>query len=67
MEGTRNTEAVAVKRKGVFGDISLREFVSISPLLLLIFYIGLQPLPLTVILEPSVISTLQNLGNAFVR
>ncbi len=67
MEGTRNSEAVAVKRKGVFGDIGLREFVSISPLLLLIFYIGLQPLPLTVILEPSVISTLQNLGNAFVR
>ncbi len=67
MEGTRNSEAVAVKRKSVFSDISLREFVSISPLLLLIFYIGLQPLPLTIILEPSVISTLQNLGNAFVR
>jgi len=67
MEGTRNTEAVAVKRKGVFGDIGLREFLAISPLLLLIFYIGLQPSPLTAILEPSVISTLQNLGNAFVR
>ena len=67
MEGTRNSEAVTVKRKSVFSDISLREFLSISPLLLLIFYIGLQPLPLTIILEPSVISTLQNLGNAFVR
>ena len=67
MEGTRNSAAVAVKRKGMFSDISLREFLSISPLLLLIFYIGLQPLPLTVILEPSVLSTLQNLGNAFVR
>ena len=67
MEGTRNTEAVAVKRKSIFSDISLREFLLISPLLLLIFYIGLQPLPLTVILEPSVLSTLQNLGNAFVR
>ncbi len=67
MEGTRNTEAVTVKRRSVFSDIGLREFLSISPLLLLIFYIGLQPLPLTVILEQSVISTLQNLGSAFVR
>ncbi len=67
MEGTRNSAAVAVKRKSMFSDISLREFVSISPLLLLIFYIGLQPLPLTAILEPSVLSTLQNLGNSFVR
>ncbi len=67
MEGTRNSEAVTVKRRSMFSDISLREFVSISPLLLLIFYIGLQPLPLTAILEPSVLSTLQNLGNAFVR
>ena len=67
MEGTRNSEAVAVKRKSMFSDINLREFLSISPLLLLIFYIGLQPLPLTAILEPSVLSTLQNLGNAFVR
>ncbi len=67
MEGTRSTEAVTVKRRGVFSDISLREFALLSPLLLLIFYIGLQPLPLTAILEPSVLSTLQNLGNAFVR
>ncbi len=67
MEGTRNSEAVTVKRRSMFSDISLREFLSISPLLLLIFYIGLQPLPLTAILEPSVLSTLQNLGNAFVR
>ena len=67
MEGTRNSQAVTVKRKSVFDDISLREFALISPLLLLIFYIGLQPLPLTAILEPSVLSTLQNLGNAFVR
>ena len=67
MEGTRNTEAVTVKRKGVFSDISTREFLAISPLLLLIFYIGLQPWPVTAILEQSVISTLQNLGSAFVR
>jgi NADH-quinone oxidoreductase subunit M len=67
MEGTRNTDAVTVKRRGVFSDISTREFLAISPLLLLIFYIGLQPWPVTAILEPSVISTLQNLGSAFVR
>ncbi|GAC1581547.1 MAG: NADH-quinone oxidoreductase subunit M [Ktedonobacteraceae bacterium] len=67
MEGRRSSEVVGVKRKSVFSDISPREFMAIAPLLLLIFYIGLQPLPLTAILEQSVISTLQNLGNAFVR
>ncbi len=67
MQGTRNPEAASTKRRNVLSDIGLREFLAISPLLLLIFYIGLQPWPLTAILEPSVISTLQNLGNAFVR
>ncbi len=67
MEGSRNTEAAGTRRRTSLGDINLREFISLAPLLALIFYIGLQPLPFTAILEPSVISTLQNLGNAFVR
>ncbi len=67
MQGTRNADAVTVKRRNTLSDLNLREFALLSPLLLLIFYIGLQPLPLTVILEPSVFSTLQNLGNAFVK
>lgn len=67
MEGSRNTEAAGTRRRPSLSDINLREFISLAPLLALIFYIGLQPLPFTAILEPSVISTLQNLGNAFVR
>ncbi len=57
----------AALRKGTLTDIGLREFLSLLPLLALIFYIGLQPAPLTFLLEPSVISTLNNLGSAFLR
>jgi NADH-quinone oxidoreductase subunit M len=39
----------------------------LSPLLLLIFYIGIQPAPLTYLMEPSVLNTLQNIGSAFIR
>jgi NADH-quinone oxidoreductase subunit M len=49
-------------RKGTLADLDLREFVALVPLFVLMVYIGLQPLPLTALLEPSVISTLQNLG-----
>ena len=64
MENHNVTEGpVAVMlRKGTLSDIGLWEFVALAPLLVLMFYIGLQPLPFTVVLEPSVISTLQNLG-----
>jgi NADH-quinone oxidoreductase subunit M len=57
----------AALRKGTLGDMSLGEFLSLLPLLLLIFYIGLQPVTLTYILEPSVLNTLQTLGNVFVK
>ncbi|HCI81619.1 MAG TPA: Fe-S-binding domain-containing protein, partial [Ktedonobacter sp.] len=64
MENHNVTEGpVAIMlRKGTLSDIGLWEFVALVPLLALMFYIGLQPLPFTVVLEPSVISTLQNLG-----
>jgi NADH-quinone oxidoreductase subunit M len=54
-------------RKGKLYDLRLGEFITLAPLLLLIFYIGIQPAPLTYLMEPSVISTLQNIGSAFVR
>jgi NADH-quinone oxidoreductase subunit M len=38
---------VAVERKGAVADMNLGEFLVLLPLLVLIFYIGLHPLPLT--------------------
>jgi NADH-quinone oxidoreductase subunit M len=69
MEGPRQTEGPvgASLRKGTLSDISLGEFLPLLPLLILIFYIGVQPLPLTALLEPSVVNTLNFLGSAFTR
>lgn len=63
----RNGVLGAILRKGTLSDLTLTEFTYLAPLLALIFYIGLQPAPLTFLLEPSVTSTLQVLGNAFVK
>ncbi|GAC1623612.1 MAG: NADH-quinone oxidoreductase subunit M [Ktedonobacteraceae bacterium] len=69
MEGPRQKEGVvgSLERKGKLADLQLGEFLPLLPLLLLIFYIGIQPAPLTYLMEPSVLNTLQNLGTAFVR
>ena len=73
MHGPRLTEGPVAMliRKGQFKDIQLGEFVVILPLLVLIFYIGFQPNPLTSVMEPSVVNTLQhtfqNVGSAFMR
>src|SRR5439155_10055593 len=69
MEGPRQTEGVvgSLERKGRLSDLRFSEFLALSPLLLLIFYIGVQPAPLTFLMEPSVVSTLQNVGSAFIR
>lgn len=69
MEGPRQTGGVvgALERKGKLTDLQLSEFLPLLPLLLLIFYIGIQPAPLTYLMEPSVLNTLQNLGTAFIR
>ena len=64
MEGGVVTVA---ERKGALSDIHLNEFLVLSPLLALIFYIGLQPYPLTFLMEQSVLNTLQNIGSAFVH
>lgn len=69
MEGPQQTEGSvgAALRRASLSDIRLSEFVTLIPLLALIFYLGLQPLPLTFLMEQSVLNTLQVLGTAFVR
>lgn len=54
-------------RKGTLSDIQLGEFLTILPLLILIFYIGFQPYPLTFLMEPSVVNTLQNFTSALIH
>jgi NADH-quinone oxidoreductase subunit M len=69
MEGPLQKEGVvgALVRKGTLRDINVGEFVAILPLLALIFYIGFQPNPLTNLMEPSVVNTLQNIGSALIH
>ncbi len=74
MEGPRQVGggvvAIAERKggkSGAFGDLQLTEFVVLLPLLLLIFYIGLQPYALTSVMEPSVLNILQNVGSAFIH
>jgi NADH-quinone oxidoreductase subunit M len=70
MEGPRHGEGGVVtvaERKGLLSDLQLSEFLVLLPLLALIFYIGLQPWPLTSVMESSVSNTLQNIGNAFIH
>jgi len=66
MQGPRKTEGpVAVlERKNVLSDIQLGEFLCVLPLLILIFYIGFQPQPLTFLMEPAVVNTLQHFASA---
>ncbi len=54
-------------RKGTLSDIRLSEFLIVLPLLALIFYIGLQPAPLTFLLHQSVIDTMHTLGTVLVK
>ena len=69
MEGPRKTEGHvgALLRKGTLLDINVGEFLALSPLLALIFVIGLYPAPLTALLDQSVTNMMQNLGSVFIR
>jgi NADH-quinone oxidoreductase subunit M len=69
MQGPRKTEGpVAVlERKNLLSDIQLGEFLCISPLLFLIFYIGIQPQPLTFLMEPAVVNTLQHFASVLIH
>ncbi|HZU67449.1 MAG TPA: NADH-quinone oxidoreductase subunit M [Ktedonobacteraceae bacterium] len=69
MEGPLQKEGAvgALLRKGTLSDINVGEFMTLLPLLALIFYIGFQPNPLTNLMEPSVVNTLQNIGSALIH
>jgi NADH-quinone oxidoreductase subunit M len=73
MEGPRMSEShvALLVRKGQFADLRAGEFIVLLPLLALIFFIGFQPNPLTAVMEPSVVNTLQhalqNVGSALIR
>jgi NADH-quinone oxidoreductase subunit M len=69
MWGTPNSDStIAVSlRKGTLRDLSLGEFWLLAPLLILIFYIGIQPVFLTRIIDPSVANTMQALSNTFIK
>lgn len=62
MTGPRRLEGqvAALVRKGQFKDLQLGEVAMLLPLLILIFSIGFQPNPLTAVMEPSVVNTLQH-------
>jgi NADH-quinone oxidoreductase subunit M len=69
MEGPRKLEGpvAALERKNALSDIELGEFMAIAPLLILIFYIGFQPQPLTFLMEPTVVNMLQHFGGILVH
>lgn len=69
MQGPRKTEGpvAALERKNMLADMQLGEFLCISPLLFLIFYIGFQPQPLTFLMEPAVVNTLQHFGSVLLH
>ncbi len=69
MEGPLQKDGTVASliRKGTLTDIQLGEFMTILPLLLLIFYIGLHPNPIIFLMEPSVVNTLQNYASALIR
>lgn len=69
MWGTLNPDStIALSlRKGTLHDLSLRELLLLAPLLILIFYIGVQPVFLTRIIDPSVANTMQALSNTFIK
>jgi NADH-quinone oxidoreductase subunit M len=68
MQGPKQKEGPVgtMLRKGTLMDLSFSEFWLLAPLLLLIFYIGIQPGPLVWILQQSVPNVMHALGSTFV-
>ncbi len=68
MQGPKQKEGPVgiMLRKGTLIDLSFSEFWLLAPLLLLIFYIGIQPGPLVWVLQQSIPNVMHALGNAFV-
>ena len=69
MQGPRPQEGLvaASLRKGALTDISLAEFCTVAPLLILIIYIGMQPAPFVWVIEQAVPHVMQTLGSAFIH
>jgi NADH-quinone oxidoreductase subunit M len=69
MQGPRLQEGpvAASLRKGTLTDISIAEFWTVAPLLILILYIGIQPAPFVWVIERAVPSVMQTLGSSFIR
>ncbi|HTK05597.1 MAG TPA: NADH-quinone oxidoreductase subunit M [Ktedonobacteraceae bacterium] len=55
----------ALIRKNGLRDIAMSDFVILLPLVILIFYIGLHPAPLTYLVNSTVTNVMQTFGNAF--
>jgi NADH-quinone oxidoreductase subunit M len=68
MQGPKQKDGqVAVMlRKGTLMDLSFSEFWLLAPLLLLIFYIGIQPGPFVWVLQQSVPKLMHALGSTFI-
>jgi len=68
MQGPKQKEGQvgAMLRKGTLIDLSFSEFWLLAPLLLLIFYIGIQPGPLVWVLQQSVPNVMHALGSTFI-
>jgi NADH-quinone oxidoreductase subunit M len=69
MQGPRPQEGpvAASLRKGTLTDISIAEFWTVAPLLVLIVYIGIQPAPFVWVIEQAVPNVMQTLGSAFIH
>jgi NADH-quinone oxidoreductase subunit M len=69
MQGPRQQEGLvaASLRKGTLTDISLAEFWTVAPLLILIVYIGIQPAPFVWVIEKAVPHVMQPLSSAFIH
>jgi NADH-quinone oxidoreductase subunit M len=69
MQGPRQQEGpVGISlRKGTLTDISIAEFWTLAPLLVLIVYIGIQPAPFVWVIERAIPNLVQTLGSAFIR
>ncbi len=68
MQGPKQQEGYvgAMLRKGTLMDLSFGEFWILAPLLLLIFYIGIQPGPFVWVLQQTVPNAIHTLGSVVV-
>ncbi len=51
-----------IRRRGPIADLSLREVLTVAPLIAMIVALGVYPKPLLDTITPAVNATLQNIG-----